>query len=134
MSQAVDLRPQDISTDGRWQPVEFEEASIEATYRSLVGTRQDGTPLGLLVPIARKAFARGRPLPAGGVLLGIDVTPGASPPRTVRLEYRASTRERRDRQNRLVLTIAVDLRATDIGHVGTVSFTLRWPTQESHEA
>lgn len=127
------LHPHDIPTGERWAPVELDGSWARDSYRSLLGGQPDMMPPGLVVPIARRAFSRGRALPPGGVLLGIDVAPVASLGSPLGLEYRATTSQRHDRHGRLLLTVAVELRAAGQDSVSTVCFMLRWPTEEHHD-
>lgn len=112
-----------FSTNGSWlrdDPVDVAE------YARLVGT-DDPKPAGLAVIQARKALARRRSLPPGGVLLGIDSTAGAGWLPGGETEHRCAVRSRTDRVGRTLVRFEVDLRTPGVaGPPAQVRFEIRW--------
>lgn len=113
----------EFSTNGAWvrdDPVDVAE------YARLLGT-DEPKPAGLAVVQARRAFARGRSLPPGGVLLAIDSAAGDGWLPGGATEHRCDVRTRTDRADRAVVTFDVDLRTPGTARrPSRVRFVIRW--------
>ncbi|MDQ0614270.1 hypothetical protein QF046_001911 [Microbacterium sp. W4I4] len=113
----------ELSTDGAWvrdDPVDVAE------YARLLRTDAP-KPAGLAIAQARRAFARGRSLPPGGVLLGIDSAAGDGWQPGGTTEHRCDVRTRTDRAGRAVVTFDVDLRTPGVdASPSRVRFVIRW--------
>lgn len=121
------LSREELSTQGAWIAVPVGSQEIER-YRQLTSARAE-LPAGLAVAIARRAFSRGRPLPPGGVMLGVDAALGEWDAGRG-AEFRCGTRERADSAGRAIVTIDVELRSAAAGaRPTTVSFAIRWPEE-----
>lgn len=116
----------EVGTGGAWASAQIDPGLIP-TYETLLGTSRGDVPAGVVVVWARRAFSRGRPLPPGGVLLGIDVElgDGALPLGPDGFMVQVDVR-RRDR-GRPVVTIRVALRTNAHEPFARVSFVLLWP-------
>lgn len=117
----------DIATGAEWMPVHADSGVLTA-YEALLGVSPGEVPAGIVIVWARRAFSRGRSLPAGGVLLAVDVElidppPLPSGPDTCMIGVEVRHRE----GGRPVVTIVVALRAGPGGPFARVSFVLLWP-------
>lgn len=120
------LQLDELTTDGGWLPFEPDTAA----YRQATGWDGAGAPPGLAVALARLAFTRGRPLPPGGVLLGIDVDVTDPLPEQGPWSFRVDATQRRTASGHLVVRIAtrVDRFPRDPSvRDARVTFILRWP-------
>ena len=136
MTDAV-LTRAELSTQGAWLPVPGDAPKL-ATYRELTGGQADdakaSAPIGFAVVAARRALTRDRPLPAGGVLLGIEAAPGSWAGRAP-AEFRCTTTERTDSKGRRIVTARVELRSQRRrGWPTHVEFALRWPEEAGADA
>jgi hypothetical protein len=116
----------DLPTDGRWEPLHLGEDRHSA-YRDLTGWDGAAMPAGVGILVARLAFTRGRPLPAGGVLLGIDLISQSAPPADGDYEFSVDTQTDRDRSGRTLVRVRTLLRRPGGRDVAEVTFVLRWP-------
>lgn len=129
---AATLSRAEISTQGAWLTAP-ETASLLADYRALTGTGL-AEPAGAAVVVARRAFTRGKQLPTGGVLLGMDVVLG-SWEGAGGAQFRCGTAERVDSRGRVIVTVNVELRAPRRTSAPTrISFSLRWPAEADADA
>lgn len=121
------LRLPEISTDGGWEPVET-GPGLAAAYCGATGWPGDEAAVGWSVVAARLALTRGgRPLPPGGVLLGITLRSHSLPPHDGRFEFRTTTETGTHRSGRPLLTAGVNLRTPAGRDVAEVVFTILWP-------
>ncbi len=120
------LQLDELTTDSAWLPFEPDVAG----YREATGWDGDDAPPGLAVALARLAFTRGRPLPPGGVLLGIDVDVADPLPEHGPWSFRVDTSRRRTSSGQVVVRIStrVDRFPRDpSSRDARVTFVLRWP-------
>lgn len=130
----------EISTYGEWRTPTFRELDI-VRYRALTGEGSDSylgpttASPGLAVVAARRAFTGDMPLPPGGVLLRVDLSPGDGWNPFAGTEYRCDTSDERDHKGRLRVQIDVQLRSPELSGVpDKVGFTLLWPENAENVA
>ena len=131
MTAAAPLRLEELSTDGAWLPLELDPDFAAAYARAT--DRPDNRPVaGWSIVVARLGLTRGgRPLPPGGVLLGITLTSLAVPPTDGGWEYSTHTTVSPHRSGHPTLTATVSLRAAaSATPIAEVTFGLRWPEVE----
>lgn len=117
----------DISTDGAWLPVAT-GPDLAAGYHGATGRQGDGAAVGWSVVAARLALTRGgRPLPPGGVLLGMGLRSRSLPPHDGRFAFRTTTEIGTHRSGRPLLRAEVRLRTPAGRDVAEVTFTILWP-------
>jgi hypothetical protein len=116
----------DLPRDGRWEPLHLGEQD-HAGYRELTGWDGAAMPAGLGMLAARLAFTRGRPLPPGGVLLGIDLDSRSAPPTDGNYEFSVDTETGEDSSGRTLVRVRTRLRRPRDRDVAEVTFVLRWP-------
>ena len=120
------LRIEDLSTGGQWELLEA-GPDLDADYRDVTGWDHPDPSAGLCLVAARLAFTRGRPMPPGGVLLGIDIDPYRSPPQDGRFEYRVDSEVTPHRSGLPMVRIVTTLRLPEGAHVAEVAYAIRWP-------
>ena len=116
----------EIDTAGTWRqapPV----TGLARTYRDLTGATEETDAGGLAVVWGRRMFSRGRPLPPGGVLLGIEVELVADVPRNGPEEFWVDVAVRRRAGSRPVVTIMTRLRRAQAEPFAEVAFVMLWP-------
>ena len=125
---AQQLSIADIDTGGSWHPLDA-GADLLTAYCAATGWTSDLPAVGCSIIAARLALTRGgRPLPPGGVLLGIEIRSRSLPPSDARFEYRTTTEVTRSRSGHLLVRACVQLRVAAPGRdVAEVAFTIRWP-------
>lgn len=116
----------DLATEGSWEQLHLEEQA-HLGYRRLTGWDNPEMPAGLGIVAARRAFTRGRPLPAGGVLLGIELDSRSAPPEDGEYEFQVDAAVREDSSGRTLVRVCTRLRRPGGGDVADVTFVLRWP-------
>lgn len=116
----------DLATDGTWQELHLEQHDHHE-YRRLTGWDGPEMPAGLAIVAARRAFTQGRPLPPGGVLLGIELDSRSAPPEDGEYEFQVATDMREDSSGRMLVRVCTRLRRPGGGDVADVAFVLRWP-------
>lgn len=122
------LKLVDIPTVG-WEPLDVGH-QLAADYRAVGGWDGAEAPAGLSIVVARLAFTRGgRPIPPGGVLLGIDMVAYCAPPSGGRYEFMASTTITSRHSVRPLVDVVIRLRVPAGRDVAEVAFSLR----RSHE-
>lgn len=123
---ATALSIADLTTAGRWEQVDL-TGEFVADYRSLTGGTGPEPPIGMSIVWARRGFTRLRPLPPGGVLLGIELdslrVPPVGGPIECRVEHEVSTH----RSGHLFVRIVTDLRDGSGSIFARVVFVVRWP-------
>lgn len=126
----VALEPDEIATDG-WVPLDIDPRVAQQHAQLAQGLA--GGP-GIVVAWARLAFAGGRPMPAGGVLLSVCVNLlDRVPPRPTGHRTRVHVRERGPGRLAIV-TVSTDLRAAAGPPFCVVTFVLLWPTARHQDA
>lgn len=127
MSAAAVLSLGDLDTGGAWVPMET-EPELMTEYAAATGWPAGRRATGWSIVVGRLALTRGgRPLPPGGVLLGINLRSCAPPPTDGRWEFRVDTTVAPHRSGRPILTATVALRSGDGSEVAEVTFVLQWP-------
>lgn len=121
------LRLSELPTHGAWEELDA-GAQLEIGYRAVTDWKGGSASAGLSIVVARLAFTRGgRPLPPGGVLLGIDLVSYSSPPNDGRFEYLVTTEVIPHRSGKPPLRASTRLRVPEGRHVADVTFAIRWP-------
>lgn len=124
------LRIADIATGGAWLPL-LVDADLPARYAAATGQATQRPAVGWSIVVGRLALTRGgRPLPPGGVLLGITLTSYRPPPVDGRWEFSATTAVTPHRSGRPIVTAEIVLRRPGGPMVACVSFVLLWPGAE----
>ena len=116
----------ELTAQHDWEPLRL-PAHVHDDYRELTGWDRPELPAGLGVVVARRAFTRGRPLPPGGVLLGIEFDNHGVPPADGAYEFKVSTDVSRDSAGRTLARVSTRLRRPRGERVADVTFVLRWP-------
>jgi hypothetical protein len=117
----------EIDTAGAWERVEV-GPGLPTAYAGATRRSADDEAVGWSVVAARLALTRGgRPLPPGGVLLGIDLVSHSLPPRDGRLEFCTRTDVTPHRSGRPLVRAHVRLRTPEGRDVAEVAFSIRWP-------
>lgn len=125
-SAAQVLELSDLATNGAWEQLHVDEQT-HLGYRRLTGWDGSDMPAGLGIVAARRAFTRGRPLPPGGVLLGIELDSRSAPPEDGEYEFQVDTGVRKDSSGRTLVRVCTRLRRAGGDDVADVTFVLRWP-------
>ena len=116
----------ELETGGAWESFELDNGLPDA-YAAATGRAAGGEAVGWSVVAARIALTRGgRPLPPGGVLLGIDLLSLSLPPRDGHLEFSIDTEVTPHRSGRPLVRAQVRLRTPEGRHVADVTFAIRW--------
>jgi hypothetical protein len=116
----------DLATAGAWEQLHLEEEA-NLGYRRLTGWDGPEMPAGLGIVAARRAFTRGRRLPPGGVLLGIELDSRSAPPEDGEYEFQVDAGVRKDSAGHTLVRVCTRLRRPGGGDIADVTFLLRWP-------
>ena len=120
------LRIDELTTHDRWLKL-VPDPDIENRYRDVTGWGGSAVPTGMSIILARLAFTRGRALPPGGVLLGIELDAHACPPADGRCEFRVTTDVTLRRSGHRFVKIVTSLRRPAKSEFAEVAYLIRWP-------
>ncbi len=120
------LKISEIATNGEWKTLDVGR-QLEACYRSTTEWKGTGSSAGLSIVVARRAFTRDRRLPAGGVLLGIDLRSVSPPPSDGRYEFLIDTDVAPHRSGKSLVRVLTQLRISEGKPVAGVMFAILWP-------
>ena len=122
------MKISEIATNSEWKTLDVGR-HLEACYRSTTEWEGTGSSAGLSIIVARHAFTRGRRLPPGGVLLGIDLRSVSPPPSDGRYEFLIDTEVAPHRSGKSLVRVLTQLRNTKGKLVARVMFAILWPNE-----
>lgn len=123
---AAPLHIADLSTANQWIGFDI-DSDLDMRYRGVTGWDGDDSAAGMSIVAARRAFTRGRPLPPGGVLLGIELDSHDTLPADGHCEFRVETDVTRHRSGFPFVQIVTTLRVPDGKEFAEVVYVIRWP-------
>lgn len=123
---AAPLQIADLSTANQWIVFDI-DSDLEVRYRGVTGWDGDYSAAGMSIVAARRAFTRGRRLPPGGVLLGIELDSLDTLPADGHCEFRVETDVTQHRSGFLFVQIVTTLRVPNGKEFAEVVYLIRWP-------